>query len=167
MTQNFSFLGGFGSSISSFRFDALNFSKNIRKLASSLMPCNDEKHIFAIYLNDMYMYVYRKVEDELSVCLKTKTPSCIPKKKLKFCICVWTSMTWLRALESTLPFKTASRNSWETAQLSKMLCDNAPLTVQQFGHNIVSPKFPAALSFLNLLEASSLFGKYLTVFLWF
>ena len=49
MTQNFSFLGGFGSSISSFRFDALNFSKNIRKLASSLMPCNDEKHIFAIY----------------------------------------------------------------------------------------------------------------------
>ena len=33
-----------------------------------------------------------------------------------------------------------------------MLCDNAPLTVQQSGHNIVSPKFPAALSFLNLLE---------------
>ena len=27
------------------------------------------------------MCVYRKVEDELSVCLKTKTPSCIPKKK--------------------------------------------------------------------------------------
>ena len=45
MTQNFSFLGGFGSSISSFRFDALNFSKSIRKLASSLMPCNDEKRI--------------------------------------------------------------------------------------------------------------------------
>ena len=29
------------------------------------------------------MYVYRKVEDELSVCLKTKTRSFIPKKKLK------------------------------------------------------------------------------------
>ena len=42
-----------------------------------------------------------------------------------------------------------------------MLCDNAPLTVQQLGHNIVSPKFPAALSFLNLLEDPSLFGEYL------
>ena len=49
IAQNFSFLRGFSSSISSFRFDALNFSKNIRKLASSLIPCNDEKHIFAIY----------------------------------------------------------------------------------------------------------------------
>ena len=38
--------------------------------------------------------------------------------------------------------------------LFKMLCDNTPLTVQQFGHNIVSSKFDAALSFLNLLEAS-------------
>ena len=86
------------------------------------------------------MCVYRKVEKELSVCLKSKTPSCIPKKKLKLCICVWTSMTWLRALESTLPFKNASRNSSETAQLPKMLCDNAPLTVQTFEHNIMSPK---------------------------
>ena len=39
------------------------------------------------------------------VCLNTKTLSCIPKKKLKLCICVWTSMTWLRALESALFFK--------------------------------------------------------------
>ena len=106
------------------------------------------------------MYVYCIVEDSSLLCLKTKTPSCILKKKLKLCIYVWTSMTWLQALESTLLFKTASRNSWETAQLSKMLCDNAPLTVQQFGHNIVSPKFPAALSFLNLLEAPYLFGEY-------
>ena len=30
MTQNFSFLGGFGSSISSFRFDALTFSETYR-----------------------------------------------------------------------------------------------------------------------------------------
>ena len=36
----------------------------------------------------MYMCVYRKVEDELSVCLKTETPICIPKKKLKLCIFV-------------------------------------------------------------------------------
>ena len=139
----------------------LLFQKNIRELASSLMPCNDEKHIFAICLYDMDMYVYRKLEDELSVYPKTRTPNCIPKKKLKLCICVWTSMTWLRALESTLPFKIASRNSWETAQLSKMLCDNAPLTVHQFGYNIVSPKFPAALTFLSLLEDPSLFGEYL------
>ena len=47
------------------------------------MPCNDEKHIFAIYLFVVYMYVYRKVEDDLYVCLKMKTPSCIPKNKLK------------------------------------------------------------------------------------
>ena len=42
-----------------------------------------------------------------------------------------------------------------------MLCDYNPLTVQQSRHNIVSPKFPAALFFLNLLEAPSLFGEYL------
>ena len=45
-----------------------------------------------------------------------------------------------------------------------MLCDNAPLTAQQVGHNFVSPKFPAALSFLNLLEAPSLFGEYVILF---
>ena len=133
------------------------------------MPCNDEKHIFAIYwiLKMTCTWMYCKVEDELSVCLKTKTLSCIPKKKSRLCICVWTSMTWLRPLESTLPFKIAFRNPWETAQLFKMLCDNASLTVQQFGHDIVSPKFPATFSFLNLLEAPSLFGEYLIFFVWF
>ena len=45
-----------------------------------------------------------------------------------------------------------------------MLCDNAPLTVQQVELNIVSPMFPAALSFLNLLEAPSLFEEYLIFF---
>ena len=45
------------------------------------------------------MCVYRKVGDELYVCIKTKTLSFIRRKKL--CICFWTSMTWLRALEST------------------------------------------------------------------
>ena len=75
-------------------------------------------------------------------------------------------MTWLWVLESTLPSKTVSCNAWEKAQLSKMLCDNAPLTVEQFGHNIVSPKFPSILSFLNLLEAPSLFGAYFIFFLW-
>ena len=86
MTRKFSFLGSFVSSVSSFAFDSLSFSKNIWKLASSLMSCNDEKLICAIYwaLYDMCRCVYRKeVEDELSVCLKTKIPSCIPKNKLK------------------------------------------------------------------------------------
>ena len=45
-----------------------------------------------------------------------------------------------------------------------MLCDDASLTDQQFGHNIVSLKFPAALSFLNLLEPLSLFGEHLIFF---
>ena len=65
----------------------------------------------------MYMCVYRKVEDELSVCLKTKTPSFTPKKKLKLCICVWTSMTWLRALESTHPFKIAFKTNYDNYKL--------------------------------------------------
>ena len=104
---------------------------------------------------------------ELSEYLQTKTPSCILKKKLKLCICVRTSMTWLWALKSTLSFKIASRNSGETAQLSKMLCDSVPLTMQQFEHDIVSAKFPATLSFLNLLEAPSLFGEYLIFFVCF
>ena len=38
-----------------------------------------------------------------------------------------------------------------------MLCDNAHLVFQKFRQNIVSSKFPAALSFLNLLEAPSRF----------
>ena len=41
-----------------------------------------------------------------------------------------------------------------------MICDNAPLTVHQFGHYIMSPKFPAALPFHNLPEALSLLGEY-------
>ena len=36
----------------------------------------------------MCMCVYHKEKDELSVFLKTKTLSYIPKKKLKLCICV-------------------------------------------------------------------------------
>ena len=36
----------------------------------------------------MCMSIYRNVKDELPVCLKAKTLSCIAKKKLKLCICV-------------------------------------------------------------------------------
>ena len=107
------------------------------------------------------MCFYRKVEGELSVCLKTKTPSSIQKKKLKLKICVWTPMAWPRTVESTFPFKIPSCKSWEMTQLSKMICDDAFLTVQQFGNNIVLPRFPATFSFLKVLEVPSLFGEYL------
>ena len=113
----------------------------------------------------LWMCVYCNVEDYLSVCLKT--PSCIPKKQKRYWNFAFAfEQLWPRTLESTLPFNVPFRNSWETTQLSKMLCDDASLTDQQFGHNIVSPKFPAALSFLNLLEAPSLFGEYFFL-LWF
>ena len=46
--------------------------------------------------------VYCRVEDKLSACLKTKTASCIAKKKLKICICVWAPMTWPRSSEYAL-----------------------------------------------------------------
>ena len=36
----------------------------------------------------MCMCMYRKVEDNVLLCLKTKTPSRIPEKKLKLCFCV-------------------------------------------------------------------------------
>ena len=57
----------------------------------------------------------------------TKTPICIPKKKLKLRICVWTPIAWPRTLESTLPFKIPSLNSWETTQLSELLSVTMPL----------------------------------------
>ena len=42
-----------------------------------------------------------------------------------------------------------------------MLWKNAPLTIQQFEHNALSPKFPGAVSSLSLLEASCPFREYL------
>ena len=50
---------------------------------------------------------------------KLKLPVVFQKKKLKLCNCVWTFVTWRRAHESTLHFKIAYRNSWETAQSFK------------------------------------------------
>ena len=113
------------------------------------------------------MYVYCRAENKLFVCIKTKTPSSVPKKKLKLCICVWTPMTWPQIYESTFPFKFPSHNSWKTAQLSKMLCNNVPLTAQRFEHKLLSPEFPGAVSSLNLLKARSLFRNYLIFFLWY
>ena len=68
-------------------------------------------------------------------------------------------MTWSRISESTFPSKISSHNSWKTAQLSKMLWNNVPLTVQR--SDSLSPEFPSAVSSLSLLEASCLFREYL------
>ena len=107
--------------------------------------------------------VYCREEDELSVCIKT-SPSWVQKKKLKLRFCVWTCLTWARISESIFPSKISSHNPWKTAQRSKMLCNNVPLTVQWFEHNALSPSFPGAVSSLNLLEVSCLFREYLKCF---
>ena len=109
--------------------------------------------------------VYYRVEDKLSASTKT-TPSCF-QKKLRLCFYIWTFMTWPRISESTFPSKVSSHNSWKTAQLSKMVCNNVPLTVQRFEHNALLPEFPGPVSFPNLLETPSLFREYLIFFQWF
>ena len=63
--------------------------------------------------------VYCREEDKLFVCIKT-TPSCIQKKKLKLCFCVWTRMTWLRISESFFTSKILSHKSWKTAHSSNI-----------------------------------------------
>ena len=89
------------------------------------MPCNNEKHIFAIYWAlwyDMYMCIVRWKMGCLYA--SNYNSQLYSKSKLKLCICIWAHMTSPRALEATLPFKIASSKCWETAQLSKMLCDD-------------------------------------------
>ena len=96
--------------------------------------------------------VHCRVKYKLFVCIKT-TPSCIHKKKLKLCFCVWTRMTWPRISESTLPLKYHPTNL--ERQLRYLKWNNVPLTVQQFKHNALSLEFPGAVFCLNLLEAPS------------
>ena len=48
-----------------------------------------------------------------------------------------------------------------------MLCNNVPVSAQQFEHSALSPEFPGGMSSLNLLEAPFRFREYLTFFLWF
>ena len=95
-----------------------------------------------LQFNDFYNMtcVYWREEDKLSVCNKT-TPSCIPKKKLKFCFCIWTRMTWPLTSKSTFPSKISLHNSWKTAQLCKMLCNNVTLTIQRFEYNALYQSF--------------------------
>ena len=45
-----------------------------------------------------------------------------------------------------------------------MVFNNVPLTVQRFEHNVLSPEFPDAVFFLNLLEAPSLLRRYFFFF---
>ena len=73
--------------------------------------------------------VYCRVEDRLSVIIKT-TPSCIKKKKKETLLLVWTRMAWPWIPEFTFPSKISSHKSWKTVQLSKMVCNNVPLTVK-------------------------------------
>ena len=96
-----------------------------------------------------------------------KTPSYIPKKKLKLCICVWIPMTWPRISESTFPSKIPSHSPWKTSQLSKLLCNNVPLISQRIDLNVLLPEFPGVVSPLNLLKAPSIFREYLISVLWF
>ena len=58
-------------------------------------------------------YVYCRVDDMLSVCIKI-TSSCIQKKNLKL----------------------------SKAQLSKLVSNNVPLTVQWFENNVLPPELP-------------------------
>ena len=70
--------------------------------------------------------------------------------------------TWPRVLESTFCVKIASRSCWETAQLSKMLCDDARLTVKEYGHNIIlcHQSFLCCIVFPQPAGSSSLLGDY-------
>ena len=112
------------------------------------------KNILLQFTDRYNTCVYCRIEDKLSVCIKT-TPS-------------WSCMTWSWISESTFSSKISSHKSWKIAQLSKMVCNNNILqTVQRFGHNALSPEFPDAVSSLNLFEAPSLLREYLIIFLWF
>ena len=107
--------------------------------------------------------VYCRVEDKLSLCIKA-TPSCIQKKKLKLHFSVRTRTTWPRFSVFTSASKISSHNSWKTTQLSKMICNNFPLTVLRFERSSLSPEFPGAVPSLNLLEALLVFREYLGFF---
>ena len=111
--------------------------------------------------------MHYRVQDRLSVCIKVKTPSCIPKRKLKLCVCVLAPMTWPRISESTFRSKILFYNLWKAVQLSKMLCNKVPLITQQFEENVLLPKSPGAVSSVNLLKAASLFREYLIFLIWF
>ena len=141
------------------------FFKNIWKLTFYLIPCNVEEHVEKILqFSDLYNMtcVHCRLVDKLSVFIKT-TPSCIQKKRLQLCFCVWTRMTWSWISESTFPSKIPSHNSWKTAQLPKKLCNSVSLTVQRFEYNTLPSEIPGAVSSPSLPETPSLFREYLII----
>ena len=73
MTRNFLSKGSSRSSISSFHFDGLTFSKNIRKLAYSLMHCDDRKH-FCNLLGFIIWHVNKQGRSRLRVCKEVMPP---------------------------------------------------------------------------------------------
>ena len=87
-----------------------------------------------LQFTDLYnmICVYCREEDKLFLCIKT-TPSCIHKKKsnktllLRLVTYDLTSNFWIY-----FPSKVLSYIFWKTAEISKMLYKNVPLTVQQF-----------------------------------
>ena len=128
--------------------------------------------IFAIcWTSYLDMCLSCRVEDKLSVCLKTITPSCILKKKSKLCIYVWTSATlpqssliYLKNLSFlnylkffvTIPF-------WQPNELEMMFCNQKSL-----GRSLPSPVESPFLLESNLFNSNaasrhsliSLFGWY-------
>ena len=119
------------------------------------------KNVVVAFLHFRYKFYMSFFFLIMTVWIKT-TSTCIKKKnKSKLCLCVWTRITWPWISESTFSSKISVHNSWKASQLSKMVCNNAPLTVQLFEHNTLPPEFPGALSSLNLLETTSLLREYL------
>ena len=103
--------------------------------------------------------VYCREEVKLSVCIKT-TPSCIQKKKLKLCFCVWTHMTWPRISEFFFPLK--YHLTTPERQLNYLKCfQQCPSDHPTIWAQCSVTKFPGVVSSLNLLEATCLFREYL------
>ena len=103
-----------------------------------------------------------RVEDKLFLCIKTKNSSWYSKIRMKTLhLRLNTDDLTLNFWIITLSYKIPSQNSWKTAQWLKMLYNDAPVTGQRFGHNVLPPEFPCAVFFFNLLKTSFVFREYL------
>ena len=67
----------------------------------------------------------------------------------------------------TSKFWISSQNSWKTAQLSKMLYNNVPLTAQRHECNALSPQFPWCSVFSNPIGSYPSLFRVFDFFLWF
>ena len=105
----------------------------------------------------MCIGLHCREEYKLFVCIKTP-PSCVQKKILKLCFCVWTRMSWPRSseyhprtLERQLNYLKCftTMSPWQPNDMSAMLCHHS---------------FLGAVSSLILLEAILPFLEYLIFF---